>query len=307
MPVETETLLAAARQHQIPGAVAIAPVAGGHVSVRLSGPQSEAEILLHGAHVWHWQPRGAAPVLWRSPRTAWQPGTPMRGGIPVCWPWIGRRPDAPLHGPVRTVPWTLARTAVLAEGAIEAVLTLSGADLPPGPWPQRFDLELTVRAGAALDVGLTCTNPNDAAIVHAGALHTYLALGDARRAAILGLGGLDYHQPEQYQTWIRDEEPILRCTGTELNRTYRDTGPARPVVIDDPVLGRRLRIVRHGSAASVAWNPGVDRSLAVADLGEGAWTGFACIEAVNTEWDARTLAAGTSHRLGTTITVEPAA
>ena len=195
MPVSTSELLAAARQHQIPGTVAIEEAAGGHVLVRLTGPQAEAEILLHGAHVWHWQPRGGAPVLWRSPRTTWQAGTPMRGGIPICWPWIGRRPDAPLHGPVRTVPWTLARTGIAADGAVEAVLTLDGEALPPGPWPKRFRLELSVRAGAALDVGLTCTTPNDAAIVHAGALHTYLALGDARQAAIHGLGGLDYHQP----------------------------------------------------------------------------------------------------------------
>ena len=55
----------------------------------------------HGAHVWSWQPDGAAPVIWMSAKSWFSDGQPIRGGVPICFPWFGpgRAGDQlPIHG-----------------------------------------------------------------------------------------------------------------------------------------------------------------------------------------------------------------
>jgi D-hexose-6-phosphate mutarotase len=34
-------------------------------------------------------------VLWHSKDSWFEPGKPIRGGIPVCWPWFGAHPEDP--------------------------------------------------------------------------------------------------------------------------------------------------------------------------------------------------------------------
>ncbi|HEY3411091.1 MAG TPA: hypothetical protein VGK53_23240 [Propionicimonas sp.] len=46
----------------------------------------------HGAHVWAWQPDGQRPVLWMSAQSMLADGQPIRGGVPVVFPWFGTGP-----------------------------------------------------------------------------------------------------------------------------------------------------------------------------------------------------------------------
>ncbi|MDZ7902923.1 MAG: hypothetical protein U5L01_10460 [Rheinheimera sp.] len=64
----------------------------------------------YGAHVLHYQPAGQAvaaqaaqPILWLSPLAQWQQQQPIRGGVPICWPWFGKYP-AHLPSFMRTSP-----------------------------------------------------------------------------------------------------------------------------------------------------------------------------------------------------------
>jgi glucose-6-phosphate 1-epimerase len=69
---------------------------------------AEAHVYLHGAHVSHFKPAGKPPMLFTSARSNYQPGKPIRGGVPVIFPWFGPRqndPNAPMHGLVRTREW----------------------------------------------------------------------------------------------------------------------------------------------------------------------------------------------------------
>jgi len=49
----------------------------------------------------HWQPAGEEPVLFTSPKSAFQTSKAIRGGVPVIFPWFGDRHDGqagPAHG-----------------------------------------------------------------------------------------------------------------------------------------------------------------------------------------------------------------
>ena len=52
---------------------------------------SRAELYLHGAHLTHFQKKDEPPVLFMSQLSRFQQGTPIRGGIPVIFPWFGAR------------------------------------------------------------------------------------------------------------------------------------------------------------------------------------------------------------------------
>jgi glucose-6-phosphate 1-epimerase len=47
------------------------------------------ELYLHGAHISDWTPTWQDPVIWMSKESLFAPATPIRGGMPICFPWFG--------------------------------------------------------------------------------------------------------------------------------------------------------------------------------------------------------------------------
>ena len=66
---------------------------GGLRRAIVSTPLATATIYLHGAHVTEWTPRGQRPVLFTSSRSMFETGKPIRGGVPIVFPWFGPRSD----------------------------------------------------------------------------------------------------------------------------------------------------------------------------------------------------------------------
>ena len=90
--------------------------------------QARAVIALQGAHVMSFQPKGQREMLWISPKTLFESGKPIRGGIPLCLPWFGPHSEDKtwLHGFARTRQWTLVGSNTLADGATRLVLDTRG-------------------------------------------------------------------------------------------------------------------------------------------------------------------------------------
>src|SRR6267154_6479958 len=95
---------------KLPDSVRIEVGQGGLERVVVKTPLADAEIYLHGAHVTHFQPRGQKPLLFMSGKSSFEAGKPIRGGIPICFPWFGARQDGrqgPAHGFARLLEWEL--------------------------------------------------------------------------------------------------------------------------------------------------------------------------------------------------------
>ena len=92
-----------------------------------------ARISLYGGHVLAYAPAGERPVLWMSGKSYFEIGKPIRGGVPVCWPWFGPAAQAglPAHGFARTAMWNLAAVRKLAGDATQVVLTLDDSQCDP--------------------------------------------------------------------------------------------------------------------------------------------------------------------------------
>jgi glucose-6-phosphate 1-epimerase len=273
---------------------------GGLPRAVLRTPEGEAHVYLHGAHVSHWQPRAGAPVLFMSAYARFAPGSALRGGVPVIFPWFGpRAADArsPTHGFARQRSWRLERKSVH-----DVVLALDADADTRAAWPHDFALRLHVALGAHLTITLTVSNTSREAWTYEEALHTYVAVGDVSAARVSGLEGAAYLDKTDSMARKRHPEEPMRITG-EVDRIF--AGHRGACVVQDPVLKRSVRVDKRGSATTVVWNPWAERARGLRDLGDDEWRRMLCVETANTGDDAVTLAPGARHDMATTIACEP--
>ncbi|WP_342372207.1 D-hexose-6-phosphate mutarotase [Propioniciclava soli] len=250
----------------------------------------------HGAHIWSYQPDGQAPVLWLSAHSAFSDDQPIRGGVPVIFPWFGPGEEGdPAHGFVRTATWHLQDTKdtlerdgrLLVEYELDQAMTGRQDGLP-----HRYRAYLRAKfTPEYLGITLEINNTGENVITFENALHTYLAVGDVREVTVSGLDGATYFDKVTGETQTQSGD--ITITG-ETDRVYTSEGE---VVVHDPVLGRTLVIAKSGSANTVVWNPWVDKAKAMPDFGDDEWTGMLCIEAANCRDGAITLRPGEMHQL----------
>jgi glucose-6-phosphate 1-epimerase len=290
------------KQFAIPGAVSFSAGPAGLPMVVLTGKGGEAHVMLHGAHVIHYQPAGQSPVLWMSQKSWFAADKPIRGGVPICFPWFGQSshiPNAPNHGVVRLRDWEFISARVLPDGRVQAVLATRSDEWTRQYWPHEFVLKFTVTVGATLTMSLNTTNIDRHLITVTEALHTYFSVLDIRQVKLHGLEGLDYLDTVggAHRLLRQDDAPITFAG--ETDRNYLRTDAATE--IEDPGLGRRIAIAKAGSYSTVVWNPWVEKAARMPDFGDDEWPGMLCVETANIGHDAVTIEPGKSHTMEATI------
>ncbi|MFW5840593.1 MAG: hypothetical protein ACOCZE_08440, partial [Planctomycetota bacterium] len=135
---------------------------GGLAKLVLTGPGGSAEIYLHGAHVTSFVPADGDEMLWLSGSSWFEKGKPIRGGVPICFPWFGpceTNPDLPSHGFARLCQWSVE--SVVAEGdTVSATLGLDANECTRSYWDFDFQLRyrISVRGDGSLELALTTQN-----------------------------------------------------------------------------------------------------------------------------------------------------
>lgn len=278
----------------VPGSITLDAGCGGLPRLSIASPFCRGELYLHGAHVTAWQPSGHAPVLWMSTQSWFTEGKPIRGGIPICWPWFGPAavPDQPAHGFARLADWSLENVNTDPDGTVVVQLSLTAP-------ASRLDLE--VRFGRELALKLSATNSGNDPMPISEALHTYLAVGDVRSVQIHGLGGVGGQDRVGTPFPITGSDPLKVDAETDLMFQAHEG----EVLVDDPSLGRQLRVTKSGSRSTVVWNPWIAKAARMPDFGDHEWPGMLCVEAANAFTDAYTLGPGETRQLGTRVEVCP--
>src|SRR4051812_26105965 len=239
----------------VPNAVRFESGNGGLLRAVLTSASGDPELSLQGAHVTHFQPRGQQPVLFVSAQSQFRADKPIRGGIPICFPWFAAKaddPNAPMHGFARTMLWTVESAKRVDDDRASVTLSLRSNERTRALWPHDFGARYTVSIGATLDIALEVTNESPGPFKFEEALHSYFAVGDVRRARVGGLEGAEFLDKVTGNTRRRQPDSPIEFTG-ETDRVYLHT-PATAVV-DDPALGRRIRVAKSGSHTTVVWNP----------------------------------------------------
>lgn len=285
------------KQFEIPGHVAISPGQGGLRRLVIQTPASEAEIYLQGAHVTRFQKPGEEPLLFMSACSRFEPGQPIRGGIPVILPWFGNRAGSPAHGFARTAEWTLLATTSLANGGVAVTLGLPGA--AAGTLWAPFEARYRVTVADTLAVELVITNPaGGAELTLENCLHTYFAIGDIDQTTVHGLRGVRFLDKVANFAEKTETEEAIRVT-SEVDRIYLDT--MGTVEIVDPVFQRRISVAKSGGASTVLWNPWIAKAKQMADFGDEEYRRMICVESGNVATNQLRIAPGTSATLGVVL------
>jgi glucose-6-phosphate 1-epimerase len=157
---------------------------------------AKASVAIYGAHVLSYRPKGQEEVLWMSSLSTFEEGNPIRGGIPVCFPWFGpygSDSQKPQHGFARLQMWKVAETANLPGGETRLRLTLRQNPKLKALWKYSFLAEMIITVGPSLNVTFRCTNTGNEQFSYTGALHSYFAVSDIANVKIKGLSGSRYY------------------------------------------------------------------------------------------------------------------
>jgi D-hexose-6-phosphate mutarotase len=289
------------RKHQIPGRVTITKGGGDLPKINITAGRSTAEIYLHGAHVTGFQKNGEPPLLFLSRLSQFAADKPIRGGVPICFPWFGPREGDVMHGFARITEWSLTKTSAAADGSV----TLN-FHLPTTPDRAAWRLlraEFIVTVSDKLTMELIAANESaDKVLEIENCLHTYFHVGDIAQVSITGLKDAPFDDFAAGAGGARkmENDAMLRIT-KETNRVYPDT--TGPMEIHDTKLHRVVRIEKSGSASTVVWNPWTTQLMSDFDPAEHKH--MVCVESGNLKQNKISLPPGKTTALKVVLSSRP--
>jgi D-hexose-6-phosphate mutarotase len=279
----------------IPGVVDLTETSGGLVQVDVRTPFSTARMYLDGGHVAEFQPVGSAPLLFLSRESHLVPGKPIRGGVPICFPWFGPKagdPGAPMHGFARTMDWSLESTSKESDGTVTLVFALASSESTRALWPHDFKVRHRIVVGRDLQMSLEVENLSLAPITCEAALHTYLAVADIHQTTVTGLENASYiDKTDGFKVKQLGVEPLR--IEAETDRVFPNHRGS--CTIDDRVAGRKIVVDKSGSETTVVWNPWIAKAAAMADFADDEWQRMLCVETANTGDNAMTIVPGATQ------------
>jgi glucose-6-phosphate 1-epimerase len=291
---------------------------GGQPRVLLTHASgARAEVYLLGATLTSFVTARGHELLFVSPRAAFDGATPIRGGVPVCFPQFADQGALPKHGFARTQAWRLVEAG---EGS--ALLELRDSPETRALWPHAFRLTLRVSFDAdTLGATLEVENLDDGAGAAGGAaggaaplpfefealLHAYLSAGagGVAGARVGGLAGRQYRDKPSggaRRAEAGDAESFALAGLGEVDRIYEAAPPEgggapgdvelllaaggpctrvrvhRKAAVRDAARGPRLGAIEIVPCDVVVWNPGAARCAAIPDLEPESWRSYVCVE-----------------------------
>ena len=262
----------------------------------------------HGASVLSFAPkmddgRLQPDLLWVSDRAHYTGEKPVRGGIPICWPWFGvsNEPGLPAHGFVRNMTWQLMSSDSDDLGRTRLTFRIQSNAQSLALWPYRFELTLDVFVGSELTLTLSTRNLDSKAFTVTEALHSYFSVSQASEVFVTGLGNSECHDKLADLPPYRAEDVLSIVP--PLDRVYLQQ-PGR-VQLHDPGFKRNIEIEKHGAASTVVWNPGAELVGGFDDMDNQAWSKMLCVEAGNVLDSQVVVEPNTTHAFSLHLRAKP--
>ncbi|WP_371195215.1 D-hexose-6-phosphate mutarotase [Glaciecola sp. SC05] len=250
---------------------------------------ASARISLFGGHLLSYVPNvDKRDRLWLSEKAIYDSETPIRGGVPICWPWFGankRVIGAPSHGFVRTQIWTLLKVQETSnsEGKIiDTVCTLVPSQLGLHEVPKGLELILNISIGSTCEIKLSTYNNSQQTIALSQAIHSYFAISDIQQISIHGLDSNYYNKlddsagnlsPKPYQI-VGETDRVHSLPPLPNNRVKQNISISEN-------QADMVNIEQTGHNGTVVWNPWINKSRGMKDMSSKGYKKMLCIEAVS--------------------------
>lgn len=243
----------------------------------------KAEVALFGAHLLSFIPSSDGKErLWLSETAIFDKSKPIRGGVPICWPWFaGIYPDfkahenskLPAHGFVRTQDW---RVIAIEESHEATIITLSPTQL--GLYGFSDDLLTCVEITFAekCSIKLITKNTSEQPVKVTAALHTYFNVTDIHHTTIMGVEGRYIDKTRESGIF---EQLLPYLINTETDRIHLQDQKNQFGFIQVISQHDKISIEQHGHDSVVIWNPWQAKSKTMADMQDNGYLDMLCIEA----------------------------
>lgn len=256
----------------------------------INNQHGKAEVALFGAHVLSFYPhQDGRERLWVSPHADLTGAKPIRGGIPLCWPWFG--PDNPFndetlpsHGFLRTQMWHVESEHETDDAT---VVTLKPSSTKLSVFSFELDVSLTIRVGNTLSVALNTENNDKQAVKINAALHSYFSIEKVALAEIVGIDG---QYKDKLDNWAVKDTPAPYQISSETDRVHLCTNNETSIKTQNYTT----TMCHSGHDSLVVWNPWTG-AASMHDMDAFGYKNMLCIETALTQW--LVLKSGESHTL----------
>lgn len=240
----------------------------GEPAIRVEFEGMSLLVSVLGAQILEWTPHECNQLLWPGSENLHRPGTPIRGGIPLCWPWFGaaHRPfDGSSHGHGRRRHWNLVSTSRRGSDiTLHWQLSIFSENY-------RLVADYHITAGRSLELRLVTTNLHDQPCAATPAFHPYFAINELTCARLKFAGAVQPRDRLTGQVQVATERLAFNDEELELEwNAWRDI---------ELISGNsRLWLQSSDATHCVVWNPGPIKAATLSDLAPGAHHNFICVE-----------------------------
>ncbi|MFT5118471.1 MAG: glucose-6-phosphate 1-epimerase [Kiritimatiellia bacterium] len=286
------------------------------VAIGIKNKVATAEVFLQGAQLTHYQRITEKPILFLSEDCSYNAGSPLRGGIPICWPWFGdlaknpheiqqQLPEAemthaPAHGFVRSRQWVVEAISTPSD-QLTIIELKYDITVDEALWPFATSLRYRIEIGDTLSASFSVTNTGNQAFVFTSSLHSYFSVSHIDHVSIQGFDKSPYFDAldtdAQGQWLVKQQQGNIHFSEA-VDRVYHTTGT--PIVLKDKSLNksdRNISLRSAGSNSTVVWNPWIEKSQQLTQFALDDYQRMVCIETANAVEDKITLAPNASHTL----------
>ncbi|KIJ25752.1 hypothetical protein M422DRAFT_38502 [Sphaerobolus stellatus SS14] len=248
---------------------------------------SSVEILLYGATIISWKAPSKldagppAERLYTSAKAFLDGSKPVRGGIPVVFPFFGpvTRPEhAQLsqHGFARNEVWKFDSVVLDSEAGVSVRLVFEPSAAVQAKFAAPFKLSYVITLAAhQLTSHLHVDNPSETnTFTFQALLHTYIRANVAL-STVTPLKGLTYINKLKPGFPEEVEEREAVDVREPADYVYKSAPGEYEVSWGG---GLAIEIKASGFNDVVIWNPGKESGQKMSDLEDGGWDLFICVE-----------------------------
>lgn len=244
-----------------------------------------AEIALFGAHLLSFIPNSdGRERLWLSPHAVMNKSKPIRGGVPICWPWFSDilpnnevNEQLPAHGFVRNQDW---HVHAMRETQDETIIMLSPNQLGMFGFSSEVAVFVEFTFSEKCSIKLITKNASKQTVQITAALHSYFSIYDIHQTEILGIEG-EYLDKTRGNAIFKQSKPYV-LTG-ETDRIHLQSNNQKFELITVNSNEDNISIEQHGHDSVVVWNPWREKSKNMADMQDTDYLDMLCIEAAITK------------------------
>lgn len=264
----------------------------GNRFITVTNTSASCRISLYGGHVLSFIPtHDNRDRLWVSPVAVLNGDRPIRGGVPLCWPWFSdahgkAKGELPSHGFLRTQMWAVSEFN--CDGTTsEMVLTPASTKGPGFSYECAVKLRLTISDSLTIRLETTSLEQSESFTINC-ALHTYFEVANIAQIALEGLSG---NYKDKLDNWALRPSPSPYTFSGETDRIHQEA-PASLTIVENDQPSIQIRSAGHDSI--VVWNPW-QGAASMSDMDAFGYKQMLCVETAVT--NGTTIQPGASHVL----------